>query len=209
MDLPFSANDILSVGAAAFVVLGVAPILKDGHQAKINLSVWSVIMANAWLAAIGNLFADQKGASAVYMLLNAVILSPVLFFNLKRGVWGALPSWHKAAAFVLPLGTAAGVTLGGEYATWSAVCVSLLLSTQLIESCWKRISREHILTWTWFLLADGSALLFGWAGADMSLRVLLSVWVFQCAAVLLIEIRNRIGAGAQDSNRGNLLRRAG
>jgi hypothetical protein len=73
------------------------------------------------------------------------------------------------------------------------VGVSILLSTQLVESCWKRISREHILTWTWFLLADGCALTFGWAEADTSLRVLLSVWVLQCALVIGIEMRNRLG----------------
>lgn len=193
MNLDFDTRDILSIAAAVFIVLGVAPILRNGHQARINLSVWAVIAANAWLAAIGNLFADQKGASAVYMLLNAAILSPVLFFNLKRGVWGDLPSWHKVAAFLLPFGTAAGIFLGGEYATWASVGVSILLSTQLVESCWKRISREHILTWTWFLLADGCALTFGWAEADTSLRVLLSVWVLQCALVIGIEMRNRLG----------------
>lgn len=192
MNWEFDAGDFLAMGAALFVVLGVAPVLRGGHGARINLSVWAVITANAWLAALGNLFAEQKGASAVYMLLNALILSPVFFFNIKRGVWGGLPSWHKVAAFILPIGTGVGVIFGGEYATWAAVGVSLLLSTQLIESCWKGISREHILTWTWFILADGSALFFGWKGADVSLKVLLSVWVLQCGLVIAIEGRNRL-----------------
>ena len=206
MDPFFDTRDILSIAAAVFVLLGAAPILRNGHQARINLSVWAVIAANAWLAAIGNLFAEQKGASAVYMLLNAGILSPVLFFNLKRGVWGELPSWHKVAAFLLPLGTAAGISLGGEYATWASVGVSLLLSVQLIESCWKKISREHILTWTWFLLADGSVLVFGWAEADSSLRALLSVWVLQCVLVISLEVRNRLGDGRCGRSTGPLVR---
>lgn len=201
MDWPSGSSDILSIGASIFVMLGVVPILKEGHRARINLSVWLVITANAWLAGVGNLFAEQKGASAIYMVLNAVILSPVLFFNLKRGVWGALPAWHKAAAIVLPIGTAAGVILGGEYATWAAVGVSLLLSTQLIESGWRKISREHILTWTWFFLADGSALLFGWARADASLRALLLVWVLQCALVIMIEIKNRAEERAEEAGK--------
>lgn len=186
-----STSDILSIAAAGLVVLGVAPILKSGHKAQINLSVWAVITANAWLAAGGNLFADQKGASAVYMILSAAILSPVLFFNLKSGVWGNLPPWHRAAAFVLPVGTGLGIFLGGEFATWTSVFVSLLLSVQLVESCWNRISREHLTTWTWFFLADGSALLFGWGSANVSLRSLLSVWVIQCVLVISIEVRNR------------------
>ncbi len=191
METGFTIRDFFSIAAAAFIVLGVIPILRSGHQAKINLSVWSVITANAWLAAIGNAFAEQRGASAVYMVLNALILSPVLLANLRKGVWGELPPWHRVAAFILPVGTGCGVLLGGEYATWAAVAVSLMLSAQLIESCWKRISREHILTWTWFLLADGGVLYFGWEGANASLRTLLLVWVAQCAAVMAIETRNR------------------
>lgn len=208
MNWEFDAGDFLAMGAALFVVLGVAPVLRGGHGARINLSVWAVITANAWLAALGNLFAEQKGASAVYMLLNALILSPVFFFNIKRGVWGGLPSWHKVAAFILPIGTGVGVIFGGEYATWAAVGVSLLLSTQLIESCWKGISREHILTWTWFILADGSALFFGWKGADVSLKVLLSVWVLQCGLVIAIEGRNRLRGRCLKIRRTEGLRRA-
>lgn len=194
-------SDILPVAAAVFVAIGVIPILREGHHARINLSAWAVITANAWVAAIGNAFADQKGTSSIYLLLNAVLLSPVLFCNLKRGVWGELPPWHKIAAGALPLAMGLGFSFGGEFATWGSVIVSSLLCAQLVETGLRGISREHLATWSWFLLADGSALVFGWRDADASLRVLLAVWVLQCAAVMGIEIRNRI-VGARGELRG-------
>jgi hypothetical protein len=187
-----SVQDLLSILPAAFIVLGVAPLLQKGHGARINLSAWAVIVANAWLAAVGNAFAEQKGASAVYLFLNAVILSPVLIFNVKTGVWGGLPSWQKFAAVLLPVGTALGVLLGGEYATWTAVVVSICLCAQLVEALARNLTREHLLTWAWFLAADGFALVFGWRDAAFSLKVLLLVWVLQCILVMSIEIVHRL-----------------
>jgi len=185
-------EEVLSVAPAIFVLLGVWPILKNGHQAKINLSAWAVIVGNAWMAAVGNAFAEQKGASAIYMILNALILTPALVLNINKGAWGGLPPWQKFAAVLLPIGTGMGVLFGGEYATWMSVGVSICLSAQLLEACARRIAREHLLTWTWFFAADGLALYFGWAGADVSLRVLLGVWVIQCLSVIGVEIFNRI-----------------
>lgn len=201
--LPFmTLSDFLTVAPVLLVVLGVAPLLRKNHGARINLSVWAVITANAWLAGVGNLFAEQKGASALYMIANAIVLTPVLFFNLKKGVWGDLPTWHKVAAPLLPLGTIFGLAFGGEIATWISVLISILLTTQLIESTWKRLAREHLATWSLFLVSDGSALAFGWTQSNYSLRCLLGVWVFQCLAVMIIEARNR----RRDSQLGHGLR---
>jgi hypothetical protein len=183
--------DILTVAPVSLVIFAVAPLLSRGCGAKINLSVWAVITANAWLAGVGNLFAEQKGASAVYMLAYAVIVTPVLFFNLKRGAWGQLPSWHRMAAWILPIGTLLGVFYGGEMATWSAFVVSVLLTVQLVESTWTGVAREHLTTWSLFLLSDGGALVFGWSDSDRALRCLLSLWVLQCLVVMGIELRNR------------------
>jgi hypothetical protein len=184
-------SDVLTVAPVILVGFGIAPLLRANHKAKLNLSVWAVITANAWLAGVGNLFAEQKGASAFYMIAYAIIVTPVLFFNLKKGVWGELPSWHKIAAGILPLGTLLGVAYGGEMATWSSFAVSLLLTVQLIESTWKKVAREHLTTWSFFLFSDGGALIFGWATSNYSLRCLLGLWVLQCLVVMGIEIRNR------------------
>jgi hypothetical protein len=92
----------------------------------------------------------------------------------------------------LPFGTAAGLFFGGAYATWSACLISLLLTSQLIESTWKSTAREHIVTWSWFLAADSLALFFGWKDSDSSFKVLMSLWVFQCLSVIVIEMRHRI-----------------
>lgn len=186
-----TSTDILTVAPVVLVVFGVAPLLRREHGARINLSVWAVITANAWLASLGNLFSGQTGASSVYMIINAFILTPVLFFNLKRGAWGGLPTWHKLAAPLLPLGTLLGCVYGGEVATWSSVVISVFLTIQLVESTWLRLAREHLTTWSLFFISDGAALFFGWAGSNYSLRCLLGVWVFQCMTVMLIELRNR------------------
>lgn len=190
VSLPMSFTDVLTIAPAALVIAGVAPLLGAHHSAKINLSVWAVITANAWLAGVGNLFSEQTGASAFYMIANAVILTPVLFLNLKKGVWGDLPTWHKLAAPLLPLGTLIGLTYGGEFSTWASVVISVFLTIQLVESTWKGLAREHLTTWSFFLVSDGSALFFGWAESNYALRCLLGVWVVQCAAVMLIELLN-------------------
>jgi len=186
-----AVTDILTVAPIILVLLAIVPLLKSGHGARINLSVWAVITANAWLAGIGNLFAEQKGASAIYMVAYAVIVTPVLFFNLRSGAWGQLPAWHRCAAPLLPIGTLLGIFWGGEMATWSSFAVSLLLTVQLVEGAWKKVAREHLTTWSLFLLSDGSALFFGWGTSDLSLRFLLGLWVLQCLMVISIEIRNR------------------
>lgn len=184
-------TDILTVAPVVLVLFAIAPLLKPGHGARINLSVWAVITANAWLAGVGNLFSEQKGASAIYMMAYAVIVTPVLFFNWRQGAWYHLPAWHRWATPLLPIGTLLGIFFGGEMATWSSFAVSLLLTVQLIEGAWKKVAREHLTTWSLFLLSDGSALLFGWGTSDLSLRCLLGLWVLQCLMVISIEIWNR------------------
>lgn len=190
-------SDILTIAPILLVIPGIIPILRQSHRARINLSVWAVIMANSWLAAVGTLFASERGTSGIYLLLNALLLSPVFFSNLRKGVWGALPAWHKASAFILPLGTSAGLFFGGAYATWGACLISLLLTAQLVESTWKSTAREHLATWSWFLAADSTALLFGWGDADPSFRVLMGLWVMQCLCVIIIELRHR-SSGRRD-----------
>jgi len=196
-----SWSDILTIAPILLVIPGVIPILRQSHTARINLSVWAVITANSWLAALGTIFSVEKGTSGIYLLLNALLLSPVLFTNLRKGVWGTLPPWHRTSAFILPLGTAAGFYLGGDYATWSACAISLLLTTQLVESTWTSTAREHLTTWSWFLVADGSALAFGWSNANPSFRTLMSLWVLQCFLVMSIEIRHRLAARATQQTR--------
>jgi uncharacterized membrane protein len=186
-----TASDILTIAPILLVIPGIIPVIRQSHQARINLSVWAVITANSWLAAAGTLFASEQGTSGIYLLLNALLLSPVFFSNLRKGVWGELPAWHKASAFILPLGTSAGLFFGGAYATWSACLISLLLTIQLMESTWKSTAREHLVTWSWFLAADSTALFFGWADSNSSFRVLMSLWVFQCLSVITIELHHR------------------
>lgn len=187
-----SLSDILTVAPILLVIPGIIPVIRQSHQARINLSVWAVITANSWLAAAGTLLSSEQGTSKIYLLLNALVLSPVLFTNLHKGVWGELPAWHKMSAFILPLGSGAGIFFGGAYATWSACLISLLLTAQLVESTWKSTAREHIVTWSWFLAADSSVLFFGWHDATPAFRVLMSLWVLQCALVIAIESYHRL-----------------
>jgi hypothetical protein len=185
------ANFILKALPMIFIIMGIVPIIRESHRARINLSVWAVVTANAWLAGLGNLFSNGLDGTAVYLLGNALILSPVLFFNLGKGVWGGLPAWHRFGAFLLPIGTLGGTLVGGEVATWTSVGVSSLLCAQLVESGWKGLSREHIFTWSWFFLADGMALLLGWTTASLAVKILLTIWVLQCLMVIALELVNR------------------
>jgi hypothetical protein len=191
-----TANFVLKILPMIFIVMGVIPIVRASHHSRINLSVWAVVAANAWLAGLGNFFYSGWDGTAVYLLGNAVILSPVLFSNLGKGVWGDLPAWHRAAAFLLPVGTLGGTLMGGEITTWTSIAVSSLLCAQLAESCWKRLSRENISTWSWFLLADGTSLALGWGSATLAVKVLLAIWVFQCLMVIALELFNRKFGGA-------------
>lgn len=186
-----SLFDILTALSVLLVILAVFPLLRPNHGARINLSVWAVITANAWLAGLGNLFAEQKGASAIYMIAYAVIVTPVLFCNLRKGAWGQLPVWHKYAAPILPIGTLLGILLGGEAATWSAFAVSLLLTIQLVESTWTKVAREHLTTWSLGLLSNSIVLFSDWGDSNLSLRCLLGLWILQNLMVMAIEIRNR------------------
>lgn len=183
--------EILTGVSIVLVLLAIAPLLKPSHSAKINLSVWAVITANAWLAALGNLFSEQKGLSAIYMLAYALIVTPVLFCNFKKGAWSQLPSWHKYAAPLLPLGTLLGILLGGEMATWSAFTVSLLLTIQLVESTWTKVAREHLITWSLGLISNTIVLTFDWTASNLPLRCLLGLWMLQNLIVIGIELRNR------------------
>lgn len=201
MQLTLSLDTLLSVSPIIFILFGIIPILKSTHNAKINLSVWAVIVANSWLAALGNVFSDKVSASAIYLLVNAALLTPVLITNINRGVWGKLPLWHKFCAFILPLGVILGISLGGEMATYTSCVVSLMLMAQLTETIYKGIVREHLGTWTWFLISDGLALTFGWQDSNNSFRLLLSLWVLQCLVVMALEARNRI----KDAKKENLL----
>lgn len=153
--------------------------------------MWAVITANAWLAAVGNLFAEQKGASAVYMVAYAVIVTPVMFCNLREGAWGQLPAWHRYAVPLLPAGTLLGILLGGEMATWSAFAVSFLLTVQLVESTWTKVAREHLTTWSLGLISNSIVLFSDWGASSLPLRCLLGLWILQNLAVIVIEIRNR------------------
>jgi hypothetical protein len=172
----------------SLVILGTYPILRKNHSHKINLSAWAVIVTNAWLAALGTLFSSKSGVGAAYLLLNAIILTPVLILNLKRGAWDGLPNWQKLAAPLLPLGVVLGITMGGDYATWSACVVSLFLSIQLLEGVYKKIAKESPTTWSLFLLSDSFALLMAWSTSNLSYKVLLSLWVLQCLGVVLLSL---------------------
>lgn len=190
-DFSWTGGGVLSSVSITLAALSVFPLLKSSHGFKINLSVWAVGTVNAWLAGIGNLFAHQKGPSAVYMILYAAIFTPVLLLNLRKGVWGRLPVWHKCAAPLLPVGTLLGILLGGEIATWSAFGVSLLLTIQLAESTWSKVARENLATWSLVLLSNSTVLLADWRGANFPLRCLLGLWILQNLMVIAIEIRNR------------------
>jgi hypothetical protein len=178
----------LALAPISLVILGTYPVLHPNHKHKINLSAWAVIVANAWLAALGTIFSQKTGIGAAYLLLNAVILTPVLLLNLKRGAWKGLPSWQRLATPILPIGALLGITLGGEYATWTSCIVSLFLSIQLIEGVSKNIARESATTWSLFLLSDLSALVMGWSSSNLSYKVLLSLWVLQCLSVVILSI---------------------
>lgn len=125
------------------------------------------------------------------MIAYAVVVTPVLFCNLRKGAWGQLPVWHKYATPILPIGTLLGFLLGGEAATWSAFAVSLLLTIQLIESTWTKVAREHLTTWSLGLLSNSIVLFFDWGDSNLSLRCLLGLWILQNLMVIAIEIRNR------------------
>jgi len=106
-----------------------------------------------------------------------------------QGSLGQLPTWHKYAAAILPIGTLLGVFLGGEFATWSAFAVSLLLTVQLVESTWTKVAREHLTTWSLGLLSNSIVLFSGWGDSNLSLRWLLGLWILQNLMVIAIEIR--------------------
>jgi hypothetical protein len=182
-------NDLLlALLPISLVALGSWAVLKPNHTHKINLSAWAVIVANAWLAALGTIFSEKSGFGAAYLLLNALLLSPVLLLNLKRGAWKGLPKWQRLATPILPLGAISGVVLGGEYATWSACIVSLFLSAQLIEGVIKGIAKESATTWSLFLLSDSIALAAGWASSNLAYKVLMVLWALQCLSVVLITL---------------------
>ena len=186
-------NDLLvALAPISLVVIGTYPILKANHNHKINLSAWAIIVANAWLAALGTLFSSKSGIAGAYLLLNALILSPVLILNLKRGAWKGLPKWQKLATPILPIGALLGLTMGGDYATWTSCVVSLLLSIQLIEAVAKNIAKESATTWSLFLISDAFALTMAWSTSNLSYKVLLSLWVLQCLGVVALSIiKNR------------------
>ena len=186
-------NDLLvALAPISLVVIGTYPILKANHNHKINLSAWAIIVANAWLAALGTLFSSKSGIAGAYLLLNALILSPVLILNLKRGAWKGLPKWQKLATPILPVGALLGLTMGGDYATWTSCVVSLLLSIQLIEAVAKNIAKESATTWSLFLISDAFALTMAWSTSNLSYKVLLSLWVLQCLGVVALSIiKNR------------------
>jgi hypothetical protein len=176
---------ILATLPIILVIIGSIPILLPNHKHRLNLSAWTVIVCNAWLAALGTLFSEKSGFGAAYLSLNALILTPILLLNIKKGVWGNLPVWQKLAAPILPIGALLGMLMGGEYATWAACGVSLLLIAQLTESVWKGLVSESPTTWMIFLVSDSLALGMGWSGANIAYRFLLSIWVTQCLLVLI------------------------
>ena len=187
--MPINLNDLLTALAPiTLVIIGTYPILKANHNHRINLSAWAVIVSNAWLAALGTLFSSKSGLGAAYLLLNAFILTPVLLLNLKKGAWKGLPSWQKLATPVLPLGALLGITMGGDYATWTSCVVSLLLSIQLLEAVYKGLAKESAMTWTLFLISDSFALTMAWNSSNLSYKVLLGLWVMQCLAVVVFSL---------------------
>lgn len=182
-------NDLLiALAPISLVIIGTYPILKPNHKHRINLSAWAVIVANAWLAALGTLFSEKSGIGAAYLLLNACILTPVLLLNLTRGAWKGLPTWQKLASPILPLGALLGFTMGGDYATWTSCVVSLFLSIQLLEAVSKGLANESATTWSLFLLSDAFALTMAWNSSNLSYKVLLSLWVLQCMGVVLLSL---------------------
>ena len=86
-----SWTNLLSIAPILLVIPGIIPVIRQNNPARINLSVWAVITANSWLAAIGTLLSVEKGTSGLYLLLNAIIITPVLLANLRKGVWSNLP----------------------------------------------------------------------------------------------------------------------
>ena len=187
--MSINLNDlILALAPISLVIIGTYPVLKANHTHKINLSAWAVIVANAWLAALGTLFSSKSGLGAAYLLLNALILTPVLLLNLKRGAWEGLPSWQKLATPILPIGAILGITIGGDYATWTSCVVSLFLSIQLLEGVYKGLAKESATTWSLFLISDAFALTMAWNSSNLSYKVLLSLWILQCLAVVLLSL---------------------
>lgn len=184
-----NTNDLLiALAPITLVVIGTYPVLRASHSHKINLSAWAVIVANAWLAALGTLFSFKAGIGAAYLILNALILTPVLLLNLKRGAWAGLPKWQRLASPALPLGALLGFTMGGDYATWASCMVSILLSIQLFEAVAKKLAKESVATWSLFLLSDSLALLMAWNTSNLSYKVLLSIWVLQCLGVVTLSL---------------------
>jgi hypothetical protein len=186
---------LIALAPISLVIIGTYPVLKSNHGHKINLSAWAVIVSNAWLAALGTLFSSKSGLAAAYLLLNALILTPVLLLNLKRGAWKGLPSWQRLASPILPIGALLGLTMGGDYATWTSCLVSLFLSIQLLEGVYKGLAKESATTWSLFLISDAFALTMAWSSSNLSYKVLLSLWVIQCIAVVLLSLikKNSIG----------------
>jgi hypothetical protein len=182
---------LLTLFPILLIIIGSWSVIKPNHTHRINLSAWAVIVANAWLAALGTAFSEKSGLGAIYLLLNAAILTPILLLNLKRGAWKGLPSWQKMAVPILPLGGILGFYMGGEYATWTSCVVSCLLSIQLLEGVWKSISKESITTWSLFLASDSIALVIGWTSSNLGYKVLLSLWVLQCLGVIIISLFKR------------------
>jgi len=203
--MPINLNDLLiALGPISLVVIGTYPVLKSNHDHKINLSAWAVIVANAWLAALGTLFSSKGGLGVAYLLLNALILTPVLLLNLKRGAWEGLPGWQKLASPILPIGALLGITMGGDYATWTSCVVSLFLSIQLLEGVYKGLAKESTTTWTLFLASDSFALTMAWSSSNLSYKVLLSLWVLQCLGVVILSlIKNKETKGG---NQPSLIR---
>ncbi len=193
---PMTLTDYITISASILPCSALVPLIKKDPKTNINLSVWVVFLACSWLSALGTLFSGQNVMAAIYLMIYATMLIPVIAVNLRRGGWEKLPAWHKVCAGLLPIGAFFGVVSGGDAALWVSCVVSVLLTVQLLESISAGIVRENLLTWGLFLVANSTVLALNWPQATIALRTFFFLLVFQCAAVLFLQRRqNCLGQG--------------
>ena len=191
---PMTLTDYITISVSILPCTALIPLIKKDPKTKINLSVWVVFLACSWLSALGTLFSGKNGMAAIYLMIYATMLIPVIAINLRRGGWEELPAWHKVCAGLLPVGAFLGVVNGGDAALWVSCVVSVMLTVQLLESIVAGVVRENLFTWVLFLIANSTVLALNWQQETLAFRTFLFILVFQCAAVLVLQRqRNCLG----------------